>query len=70
VAQMDVRAMSLAIRPPRNRGRHGDSIRLNIVAAIESQPPEGKVNSSQPAAATGFGRRRRWARAWWRSTAC
>jgi len=25
---------------------------------------------SQPAAATGFGRRRRWARAWWRSTAC
>ena len=41
VAQMDVRATSLAIRPPRNRGRHGDSIRLNIVAAIESQPPEG-----------------------------
>ena len=41
VALMDVRATSLAIRPPRNRGRRGDSIRINIVAAIESQPPEG-----------------------------
>lgn len=41
VAQLEVRATSLALRPPRNRGRHGDSIQLNIVAAIESQPPEG-----------------------------
>ena len=41
VAQMEIRATSLALRPPRNRGRRGDSITLNIVAAIESQPPEG-----------------------------
>jgi hypothetical protein len=41
VAQMEVRAMNLALRPPRNRERRGDSIQLNIVAAIESQPPEG-----------------------------
>ncbi|HJX66478.1 MAG TPA: IS4 family transposase [Polyangia bacterium] len=41
VAQLEIRAKSLTICPPRNRGRHGDSIRLNIVAAIESQPPEG-----------------------------
>jgi len=41
VAQMEVRATSLAIRPPRNRGRHGESIRLNLVAAIERQAPEG-----------------------------
>jgi hypothetical protein len=41
VAQLEVRATSLALRPPRNRGRHGDSVQLNIVAAIESQPPEG-----------------------------
>ena len=40
VAQMEVRATSLALRPPRNRERRGDSIQLNIVAAIESQPPE------------------------------
>ncbi len=41
VAQLEVRATSLALRPPRNRERRGDSIQLNIVAAIESQPPEG-----------------------------
>jgi len=41
VASIEIRATSLAIRPPKNRGRRGDSIRLNIVAAIESQPPEG-----------------------------
>jgi hypothetical protein len=41
LAQMEVRATSLAIRPPRNRGRHGESIQLNLVAAIERQPPEG-----------------------------
>ena len=41
VAQMEVRATSLAIRPPRNRERHGESIRLNLVAAMERQPPEG-----------------------------
>ena len=41
LAQMEVRATSLAIRPPRNRGRHGDSLRINLVAAIERTPPEG-----------------------------
>jgi hypothetical protein len=41
MAQMEVRATSLALRPPRNRGRHGESIQINVVAAIESQPPEG-----------------------------
>jgi len=41
VAKLEVRAKSLALRPPRNRGRHGDSIELNIVAAMECQPPEG-----------------------------
>ena len=41
VAQMEVRATSLALRPPRNRGRQGDSLRLNLVAAMESPAPEG-----------------------------
>ena len=41
VAYMDIRATSLAIRPPKNRERRGDSLQLNVVAAIESQPPEG-----------------------------
>jgi hypothetical protein len=40
-AQMEVRATSLAIRPPRNRERRGDSLPLNLVAAIERVPPEG-----------------------------
>ncbi len=41
VAQLEIRATSLAICPPRNRGRLGDSVQLNVVAAIENQPPEG-----------------------------
>jgi hypothetical protein len=40
-AKLEIRATALAIRPPRNRERHGDSIELNMVAAIESEPPEG-----------------------------
>jgi hypothetical protein len=40
MAQMEVRATSLALRPPRNRGRQGDSLRLNLVAAMESPAPE------------------------------
>lgn len=40
-ATLDIRATTMAIRPPRNRERRGDSIELNMVAAIESQPPEG-----------------------------
>jgi hypothetical protein len=39
LAQMEIRAMAAAICPPRNRGRHGDSVLLNIVLAIESHPP-------------------------------
>jgi hypothetical protein len=39
VAQMEIRAMAAAIRPPKNRGRRGDSVALNIVLAIESHPP-------------------------------
>ena len=41
VAKMEVRAKSLALRPPRNRDRRGDSIELNIVAAMECEAPEG-----------------------------
>ena len=41
VAKMEIRAKSLALRPPRNRDRLGDSIDLNVVAAMECQPPEG-----------------------------
>jgi len=41
VAKMEIRAKSLALRPPRNRDRRGDSIELNVVAAMECQPPEG-----------------------------
>jgi len=41
LAQMEVRATSLAIRPPRNRGRHGDSVALNLVAAIERPLAQG-----------------------------
>jgi hypothetical protein len=41
VAQLEIRATSLALRPSKNRGRHGDSIRVNLVAAIESHPLEG-----------------------------
>jgi hypothetical protein len=40
-AHLEIRARELAVRPPRNRGRHGDSIVLNIVGAIERRPPEG-----------------------------
>jgi hypothetical protein len=40
-ATLEIRATGLRIRPPRNRERHGDSIELNIVAAVERQAPEG-----------------------------
>ena len=40
-AYLEIRATSLTVRPPRNRGRHGDAIELNIVGAVESQPPDG-----------------------------
>jgi hypothetical protein len=41
VAQLEIRATTLAICPPKNRGRHGESVQLNVVAAIENQSPEG-----------------------------
>lgn len=41
VAQMEVRALAATICPPKNRDRRGDSLSLNIVLAIEPQPPDG-----------------------------
>jgi hypothetical protein len=41
VAQLEIRAMPIRIRPPKNRGRHGDSLSLNIVLAVEAEPPAG-----------------------------
>ena len=35
-AEMEIRAMTAVIRPPRNRGRHGESVSLNIVLALET----------------------------------
>lgn len=40
-AQLEVRALKATIRPPRNRNRKGLSLEINIVLAIETQPPEG-----------------------------
>jgi hypothetical protein len=40
-ALMQIRALAATICPPRNRGRRGDSVPLNIVLAIEPTPPEG-----------------------------
>jgi hypothetical protein len=41
VAQMEVRAMAVTLRPPKNRGRRGNAVSLNIVLAVEPEQPEG-----------------------------
>lgn len=41
IAEMDIRALPVTLLPPRNRNRQGDPISLNMVLAIEPQPPEG-----------------------------
>jgi len=41
VATLEVRAMAASFKPPRNRGRKGDSLSVNIVLAQEVNPPAG-----------------------------
>jgi hypothetical protein len=40
-ARLEIRACRVQVRPPRNRGRVGQPLELNVVLAREAQPPEG-----------------------------
>ena len=41
VATLAIRAMTASFRPPRNRGRKGESLSVNLVLAEELNPPGG-----------------------------
>ena len=41
VAELEIRAMEAVVRPPINRMRRGVSLSLNIVLAVEPDPPAG-----------------------------
>jgi len=41
VATLEVRAKTVSLMPPRNRGRKGESLSVNLVLAEEVNPPEG-----------------------------
>jgi hypothetical protein len=41
VAMLEVRAMTVSIRPPSNRVRHGESLTVNVVLAEERDAPVG-----------------------------
>lgn len=40
-ATLEIRAMTVRIKPPRNRGRKGKSLTVNLVLAVERNPPAG-----------------------------
>ncbi|HEX5745227.1 MAG TPA: IS4 family transposase [Archangium sp.] len=41
-AELEIRACRVSVRPPRNRGRAGQPLELNVVLARETRPPEGQ----------------------------
>jgi hypothetical protein len=40
-AQLEIRAMTASVKPPRNRGRKGESLAINLVLALETNAPPG-----------------------------
>jgi len=40
-AVLEIRSCCVRVRPPRNRGRAGQPLELNVVLAREAQPPKG-----------------------------
>lgn len=46
VATLAIRAMAVSIKPPRNRGRQGESLAVNLVLAEEIDPPKGSTRLS------------------------